>query len=135
MDLPLNFVSVPYLLNPFWRFSLNFIQMFRSVRRCAEHITQLPRLKFKVTGQGINPLNFVSAPFILNPFWQFLLNFNLMFLFVSRRAEHMTQLPRLKVKVMRLNREFHVRSISHQPFLRFSLNLTQMLLSMSCCAD
>ena len=37
----------------FGGFSLNFTQMFRSVRRWAEHITQLPRLK--VTGQGIYP--------------------------------------------------------------------------------
>ena len=34
----------------FERFSLNFTQMFLSMRQCAEHMTQLPRLK--VTGQG-----------------------------------------------------------------------------------
>ena len=39
----------------FERFSLNFTQMFLSIRRCAEHMTQLPRLKVKVTGQGIYP--------------------------------------------------------------------------------
>ena len=33
---------------------------------------------------------------------------------------------------MGFNRQFHVRSVSHQPFVRFSLNITQMLLSMSC---
>ena len=39
----------------FERFSLNFTQMLLSVRRRAEHIAQLPRLKVKVTGQGIYP--------------------------------------------------------------------------------
>ena len=38
---------------PFERFSLNFTQMFLSVRLLAEHITQLSRPK--VTGQGIYP--------------------------------------------------------------------------------
>ena len=36
---------------------------------------------------------------------------------------------------MGFNHELHVRSISHQPFVRFSLNITQMLLIMSFCAD
>ena len=34
------------------RFSLNFTQMFLSLRRCAKQMNQLPRIKFKVTGQG-----------------------------------------------------------------------------------
>ena len=37
---------------PLHRFSLNFTQMFLSVRRCAEPMTQLPRLKVMVTVQG-----------------------------------------------------------------------------------
>ena len=44
-------------------------------------------------------------------------------LLVRRYAEHMTKLRRLKVKVMVFNCEFHVHSISHQPFVRFSLTL------------
>ena len=34
---------------------------------------------------------------------------------------------------MGLNREFHVHPISHQPFVRFSLNITQMLLNELLC--
>ena len=34
---------------PFERFSLNFGQMLTIVRQCAEPMTQLPRLKVKVT--------------------------------------------------------------------------------------
>ena len=37
---------------PFERFSLNFIQMFLSVIQCAEFMTQLCRVKVKVTLQG-----------------------------------------------------------------------------------
>ena len=37
------------------RFSLNFSQMLLSVRGCAEHMPQLPRLKVMVTGQGTYP--------------------------------------------------------------------------------
>ena len=36
----------------FERFSSNFTQMFFSVRRCAVHMAQLPKLKVMVTGQG-----------------------------------------------------------------------------------
>ena len=34
------------------RFSLSFTQFFLSERRYAEHMTQLPKLKVKDTGQG-----------------------------------------------------------------------------------
>ena len=37
---------------PFERFSLNFGQVLFLVRRCSEPMTQLPRLKVKVTLQG-----------------------------------------------------------------------------------
>ena len=47
-----------------------------------------------------------------------------MFLLVRPCAEHITQLPRLKVKVtgqgQELTFEFRVRSISPEPFDRFS---------------
>ena len=41
----------------FWRFSLNFTQMFLSVRLCAEPMTPLDRFKVKVTlnSHGIYP--------------------------------------------------------------------------------
>ena len=37
---------------PLGWFSLNFTQMFLSVRRCAKQMNQLTRIKFKATGQG-----------------------------------------------------------------------------------
>ena len=111
------------------RFSLNFTQMSLSVRRCAEYITQLPRLKVKVTGQGhvIYPSIRVCS---ISPasFERFSLNFTQMFLSVRRCAEHITQLPRLKVKGFTL--EFRVRSVSPEPLGQFQLNFTQKFLSM-----
>ena len=92
-DLPFNFVSAPYLLNPLIFIKL-LTQMFSSVRRSAGPMTQLCRLKVKVTfqvrkrakirnrynqaphqTQGTNgkvtrswdlPFNFMSAPYLLN---------------------------------------------------------------------
>ena len=70
--------------------------MFLSVRRCAEHMAQLPRLK--VTGQGhvIYPSIRVRS-ISPEPFDQFSLYFTHMFLSVRWCAEPMTQLRRLKV--------------------------------------
>ena len=70
--------------------------MFLSVSRCAEHMTQLPRLK--VTGQ-VNVIYSSSRVIFISPesFERFSLNFTQMFLSVRQYAEHMTQLPRLKV--------------------------------------
>ena len=67
----------------FERFSLNFTQFFLSVRRRAEHLTQLTWLKVKDTGQkqGIYLWIPVSAPY-----WRFSLNFTQMFLSVRRCA-------------------------------------------------
>ena len=55
-------------------FSLNFGQMFTVVRRCVESITQPYRLKVKVTvqGHGFEPLNFVSALYLLYSWEDFL---------------------------------------------------------------
>ena len=55
-----------------------------------------------------------------------------MVLSVRRCAEHMTQLPRIKVKVICrahvIYPSIRVRSISPEPFQQFLLNLTQMVL-------
>ena len=85
----------------FWQFSLNFTQMFLSVRQCAEHITQLPRLNVKVTGQGHVIYSSIRVRSISpESFEQFSFNFTQMFLSVRRCAEHITKLPRFKVKVI-----------------------------------
>ena len=75
---------------PFDRFSLNFTQMFLLVRQCAEHMTQLPRLNVKATGQGHGLiLEFHIGSTSPEPFWQFSL--------MLQCAEPITWLPRLKV--------------------------------------
>ena len=79
----------------FERFSLKFTQIFLSVRRCAEHMTQLPRLKVK----GFT-LEFRVRSISPKPLGQFLLNFTQMFLSMRRCADRMTQLPRLNVTVI-----------------------------------
>ena len=118
---------------PFERFPLNCTQMSLSVRRCAEHMTRLRRNKVKVTLQGhvINPLILVRS-ISPEPFERFSLNFTKMFLSVRRCAEPMTQLRRLNVKVTLQGHGIYplisCRSISPQPFVRFSLNITQMFL-------
>ena len=56
------------------------------------------------------------------------------FISVRRCTEPMTQLPR-QGHGHRFTLEFHVRSISPEPFERFSLNFTQMFLSMRRCAE
>ena len=47
-------------------FSLNFTQMFHSVRRCAEAMSQLCRIKVKVTleGHGIHPSICVQSVYL-----------------------------------------------------------------------
>ena len=69
MGLPLQFGVHSISPEPFERFSLNFTQMFLSVRWCAGPMALLRRLKVKVAvqGHGIYPFNFVSAPYLLNP--------------------------------------------------------------------
>ena len=54
MWFTLQFVSAPYLLNTLNDFHLTSLKCSsHSVRQCAQHMTQLPRLKVKVTGKGI----------------------------------------------------------------------------------
>ena len=112
--------------------------MFLSVRQCAEHMTQLPRLKVKVTGQGnvLYPSIHVRS---ISPesFEQFSFNFTQLFISVRPCAEHMIKLPRLKVKVTGqvIYPPICVRSISPESFERFSLNFTQMVLSVRQCAE
>ena len=97
-DLLFNFVSAPYLLNPRreadwgfigmafvcpslthscplrgplhipWTLWMIFIKLLTNDPLTGP-ITQLPRLKVKLTvqGHGIYPFNFVSAPYFLNP--------------------------------------------------------------------
>ena len=50
MNLPLEFRVRSLSPEPLKRFSLNFTQMFLSVRQYVEHMTQLPRVKVTVKG-------------------------------------------------------------------------------------
>ena len=62
-----------------------------------------------------------------------------MFLFVRGYAEPMTRLCRLKVKVTLQGSVIYplicVHSISPEPFKRFSLNITQIILTVRQCAE
>ena len=109
-DLPLNFVPGPLSPQLFERFSLNITQMFLSVRRCAKLMTHLPRLQSRLPTRSWDlPLNFIwSVPLSEGVCWT-----------------HNSR-SRSLFKVMEFT--LHVCSISPEPFERFSLNFTQMLL-------
>ena len=118
----------------FERFSFNFTQMFLSFRWCAEHMTQLPRLKVKGFTLEYR-LSSISPEF----FGCFSLNFTQMLLSVTRCEEFMTRLHRLKVKFTLQGHviypSIHVRSISPESFEQFSLNFTEMFFSFRRCAE
>ena len=111
--------------------------MFLSVRRFAEPMTWLRRLKVKVTLQGYVIYASVRVRSISpEPFERFSLKFTQMFLSVRQFAEPMTWLRRLKVKVTLQGYVIYpsvcVRSISPEPF---SLKFTQMFLSVRRFAE
>ena len=67
---------------PFEQFSLNFTQIFHSVRQCVESMTQLHRLKVKVTLQGHGNYPSICVCSISpESFERFSLNFTQMFHF------------------------------------------------------
>ena len=112
----------------FERLSLNFTQMILSVRRCAEHMTQLSydsRSQVRVKGFT---LEFRVCSISPEPFRRISLHFIQMFLTVTRCAEHMALLHRLKVEVILQSHGMYpsirVRSISPTPFERFSFNFS-----------
>ena len=86
---------------PYVRFVFNFTQKSLSVRRCAEPMNRVCRLKVKVNYQGhwIYPLQFPVHSISSEPFERFSLNFTQMFFSVRRCAEHVTQLWSLEVNV------------------------------------
>ena len=97
-DFALNSMSTPYLLNPFEQFWSNFTQMFLSVRRFAESMIRLRRLKVPLQVHGI----YISVSCLLLICWtlwtiKFSLNCTHIFLSVRRCAESMIRLRRLKV--------------------------------------
>ena len=73
------------------------------------------------------------------PIQQFSLNFTQMFLLVRQYAELIFQLHMLKVKVTLhghvIYLSFQFSSIFPEPFKQFSLNFTQMFISVRRCAD
>ena len=69
--------------------SLSFGQMFTSVRRCAEPMTQSRRLKVRVTVTGISPQTLEGLS----------LHFDKMFSSVRGCAKHIAQSCKLKAKV------------------------------------
>ena len=112
--------------------------MFLSVRWCAEHMTQLPRLKVTGQGQRIYPL--ILCPLHIS--WtlqRIFIKLHPMFLSVKQCAEPITRLCWLGVKVTLQGHVIYpsicVCSVSPKPFERFSLNFTQMFPLVSRCAE
>ena len=116
---------------PFDRFSLKSTHVFLLVRGCAKHMTELPSLKVKITGQGQSIyLEFCVRSISPEPFDRFSWSFTHTFVLVRQCAEYITQLPRLKVtgQGQRIYPWISVRSISPELFDRFSWNFTHMFL-------
>ena len=101
-------------------------------------MTQLPRLKVKVTVKGFT-LELCVHSISQEPLRRFSLNFTQIFLLVKRCAEPMTWLHRLKVKVTLQGHVIYpsidVCSISPESFEPFSLNSTQMSLLVRMCTE
>ena len=119
------------------KISLNLTQMFLLLRLCAEPMTPLPRLNqgqsSRVMGNGIYP--WILWPLHIS--WTIsMISLNLKQMFLSLRwcAEPLTWPHRLKVKDKPQGHviypSFCVYSISPEPFGWFSLNFTQMFLSV-----
>ena len=104
------------------KFSLNFVQMFLSIRQCTNHMAQLPRLKVKVTcqGQGYN-FEFCVRCIYLWTLWVIIINLIQMFLSVKRCAGPMNWLCRLKVKSHFKDMWFALQFVS-APYLLNLLN-------------
>ena len=107
--------------------------MFLSLRRCAEHMNQLPRLK--VTGQGIYP--WISCLLYISwTIWTIFIKLHPnvpLGEVVCRTNNAATQTQGLghtsRSKNLPLN---FVSFKSSQPCVKFSLNITQMFLSVLC---
>ena len=106
------------------------------MRQCAEDITQLPRPKVTVKGFTLEVSVHSISP---EPFGRFSLDITQMFPQVRQCAKPLTRLRRLKVKVTHQGHFIHlsigIRSISPEPFGRFSLNYTQMFLLVRRCTE
>ena len=112
--------------------------MFTSVRRCAEPITQRCRLKVEVTTEGylFEPLISLSVYLSFTP-ESISIKFCQMFASVKRCAEYITQPCRQvrSIKIMGLNLEFRVRSISLLSLKVFSSNFGQIFALVRQCAE
>ena len=115
---------------PFDRVSWNFTHMFLLVRQCAEHPTQLPLLKDKVTGQCQRIYSWISYALCISwTFNRFLWNYSYIPLSKHVQSTWPSYLDsRSQVKVKRFTLELRVRSISSEPFDQFSCNFTHMFL-------
>ena len=97
-------------------------------------------LKVKVTLQCLGIyLSVLCRSKSSEPFERFIVNFNQMFLSVRRCAVCINQGCRLKIMVNFQGHgiyhlQFPVRSVSLEPFERFSLNFTQVFLLVRLCA-
>ena len=110
--------------------------MFLPVRRCAEHMTQLPKLKVKVVGQGQRIYPSILGRLHIS--WTFQAVFNTL----HPNVPLSVTMCRTYDSAMQTQGQGHVicpsirvRSISPKTFERFSLNFTQMFLLERRCAE
>ena len=122
---------------PFERFMVDFTQMSLSVRRCAEPMNRVCRLKVKVNFQvhGIYPLQFPVRSISPEPFERFSLNSTKMFLFCETVCRTYGSRFMSQFKVMGFTLEVGVSYISPEPFESCSLNFTLIFLSVRRCAE
>ena len=124
---------------PFDRFSWYFSHMFLLVRRCAEHMTQLPRLKVTGQGQMIYPWILCRLPISLT----------LEAIFIKLQTKYYSELDnvqnlwhsytdsrsRSQFKVMWFTLELDFCSISPKLFELVSSCFIQMFLLVRQCAE
>ena len=126
---PINFVSA----DPFEQFSLYFTQMFLSVSRCEEQMTRLGRLKVTFQSRSWDvSFNFVSAPYLPEPFERFSLNLTQMCLSAVCRTHDLTMQAQGHTS---RSWDLPFNFISPEPFEQYSLNFTQMFRSVRWCSE
>ena len=118
---------------PFERFSLNFGQIFASVRQCAEPITHHAN-KVKVTIKGPKFEPWISCPLHISLTCGFSLNFGQMFSSVGHCAEAITQPCQLMVKVTVESQVWALNFVS-APYLLYPWKIFVTLWSYVCLSE
>ena len=126
----------PWILRPLHCHSDCLVKFGSNVHLSVEPRTQWCRLKVKVTIEGHSSLS--CSLHISWTFWKIFMKLwsNVCFSeAMCRTHKHADLSSRSQLKVTSLNLEFHVHSISPEPFERYLLNLGQMFTLVRWCAE